>query len=74
MTSTFKTEDQTEALRIIKSLDMAACLDGIVNTIRRRHTRHSDYNEEQQKVAEDIFKEINESLSEYGIDLDELFQ
>ena len=65
-------EDHKEATRIIKSLDMAACLDGIVNTIRRRHTKHIDYNEEQQQVAENIFKEINESLIEFSIDLDEL--
>ena len=70
----FKTEDQIEAKRIIKSLDMVACLDEIVNTIRRRHTKHSNYNEEQQEVAEKIFNEINTSLNEFSIDLDELFQ
>lgn len=70
----FKTEDQIEAKRIVKSLDMVACLDEIANTIRRRHVKYSDYNEEQQEVAEKIFDEINTSLNEFSINLDELFQ
>lgn len=74
MKSKFVTEDQTEALRIVKSLDMAACLDEIVMTIRRKHTKYSNYNEEQQKVADDIFEEINDCLIEYNINLQELFQ
>jgi len=72
--STFETEDQTEALRIVKSLDMASCLDEIVTTIRRKHTKHSTYNEQQQKVADEIFEEINDCLNEYNINLEELFQ
>lgn len=72
MKSTFKTKDNSESLRIIKNLDLAACLHEISYTVRRKHTKYSKYNEEQQKVADDIFEEIGEYLSEYNINLKEL--
>jgi len=74
MKAIFETEDQTEALRIVKSGNMAICLDEIISTIRRKHTKWSDYNEQQQKVADNIFEEIKDCINEYNINLEELFQ
>lgn len=74
MKTRFKAKDEYEALRLLKSENMANCLDEIISTIRRKHIKYSNYNEEQQKVADNIFEEINDCLNEYNINLEELFQ
>ena len=69
----FETEDQIEATRIIKSLDIVLCLDQILGHIYTKHIKRNEtYTEQQLEVAENILKDINKIIDDHNINLDEL--
>ena len=65
MKTTFETLDDKEALRMIKSLDMALFIFELQNNLWRKF-KHSDYDYTPYKEA------INELLKEYNINIDVL--
>lgn len=73
MKHVFKTEEQIEATRIIKSLDIVLCLDQILGHISTNHIKRNEtYTEQQLEVAENILKDINKIIDDHNINLDEL--
>ena len=65
MKITFETSDDKEALRMIKSLDMASFIFELQNNLWRKF-KHSDYDYTPYQDA------INQLLKEYNINIDEL--
>lgn len=65
MKTTFETLDDKEALRMIKSLDMALFIFELQNNLWRKF-KHSDYDYTPYQEA------INELLKEYNINIDVL--
>jgi len=67
MKTTIETEDDYEARRMLKSLDMALCLWEIVhNTWRQFKNSDIDY--------QPIFEAITEELDKHNINLDDLIE
>lgn len=73
MKHVFATEDDMEALRIIKSLDMALSIFEIDN-VRRKYLKYEDLDEKEYLLAEKIFSEINELFIENNVNIDELVE
>ena len=65
MKTTFETLDDKEALRMIKSFDMALFIFELQNNLWRKF-KHSDYDYTPYQEA------INELLKEYNINIDVL--
>jgi len=55
----FETKDTKEALRIVKSLDMACVLFEIGN-IRRKYLKYGELSEVEEVVVERVFEDIYE--------------
>ncbi len=69
----FTTDDKHEAERIAKSEDMATCLHDISYRIRRKFLKYNDtLTQEQYDVADEIFNQIQESINEHKINLEDL--
>ena len=62
----FKCEDDQEAKRVIKSLDMASFIFELVHN-GWREFKHTDYDYERSWAV------INKLLEEHNINIDELF-
>jgi hypothetical protein len=69
----FATEDDMEALRIVKSLDMALSIFEIGN-VRRKYLKYEDLDEKEYLLAEKIFDEINELFINNNVNIDELVE
>ena len=69
----FATEDDTEALRLLKSLDMALSIFEIGN-LRRKYLKYEDLDEKEYLLAEKIFDEINELFTDNDVNIDELIE
>jgi hypothetical protein len=69
----FATEDDMEALRIVKSLDMALSIFEIDN-VRRKYLKYEDLDEKEYALAEKIFSEINELFIDNNVNIDELVE
>ena len=69
----FETKDEKEALRIIKSLDMASVLFELSN-IRRKYIKYGDLSEEQDEAVEKVFQDIFEEVSDKGLVIEDLFE
>ena len=67
----FATEDDMEAMRIVKSLDMALSIFEIDN-LRRKYLKYEDLDEKEYNLAEKIFDEINELFQKNNVNIDEL--
>ncbi len=67
------TEDESEALRITKSLDMALALYDITYITRRRYLKYDEtLTPDQYDLLEKVFQEILDCLTEYGINTEDL--
>ena len=69
----FETKDAKEALRIVKSLDMACVLFELGN-IRRKYIKYGDLSEEQDEAVERVFKDIFEEINKKGLVIDDLLE
>ena len=69
----FETEDDMEALRIVKSLDMALSIFEIAN-VRRKYLKYEDLDEKEYLLAEKIFSEINALFIDNNVNIDELVE
>ena len=69
----FETKDAKEALRIVKSFDMACVLFEIGN-IRRKYIKYGDLSEEQDEAVEKVFKDIFEEINKKGLIVDDLLE
>ena len=65
MKATFETEDQQEALRIVKSLDMAS----FIFELTKNTFRHIE-----EITVDEVKEKINELIERYGINIDELIE
>lgn len=67
----FETEDDKEAIRIIKSTDMALAL----YDISRGMLKSLDHREDMGKITvDDVRRHVFETLEKYAIDIDELIE
>lgn len=73
MKYTFKTKDDMEAMRIVKSLDMALSIFEIGN-LRRKYLKYEDLDGKEYLLAERIFDEINELFIDNNVNIDELIE
>ena len=69
----FETKDAKEALRIVKSFDMACVLFELDN-IRRKYIKYGDLSEEQDEAVERVFKDIFEEINKKGLIVDDLLE
>lgn len=69
----FETKDAKEALRIVKSLDMACVLFELGN-IRRKYVKYEELSEEQDEVVERVFEDIFEEINKKGLVIDDLLE
>ena len=69
----FETKDAKEALRIVKSLDMACVLFELGN-IRRKYVKYEELSEEQYEAVERVFKDIFEEVNKKGLVIDDLLE
>ena len=69
----FETKDAKEALRIVKSLDMACVLFELGN-IRRKYVKYEDISEEESLVVERVFEDIFEQINKKGLIVDDLLE
>ena len=69
----FATEDDLEAMRIVKSLDMALSIFEIDN-VRRKYLKYEDLDEKEYLLAEKIFSEINELFIDNNVNIDTLIE
>lgn len=69
----FETKDAKEALRIVKSLDMACVLFELGN-IRRKYIKYGDLSEEQDEAVEKVFQDIFEEINKKGLVIDDLLE
>ena len=69
----FETKDAKEALRIVKSLDMACVLFELGN-IRRKYIKYGELSEEQDEAVEKVFKDIFEEINKKGLIVDDLLE
>ena len=69
----FETKDAKEALRIVKSLDMACVLFELGN-IRRKYVKYEELSEEQYEAVERVFKDIFEEINKKGLVIDDLLE
>jgi len=67
----FETKDTKEALRIVKSLDMACVLFEIGN-IRRKYLKYGELSEVEEVVVERVFEDIYEEINKRGLVIDDL--
>lgn len=67
----FETEDDKEAMRMMKSTDMALAL----YDISRAMLKSLDHREDMGKImADDVRRHVFETLEKYAIDIDELIE
>jgi hypothetical protein len=64
-----KADDQMAHLRCIKATDMAIVLHYIVNNLQRSMNQSYDSGYSEKPEMEDVFKEINEQLIAYDINI-----
>ena len=69
----FETKDTKEALRIVKSLDMACVLFELGN-IRRKYLKYGNLSEAEGAVVERVFKDIYEEINNRGLVIDDLLE
>ena len=69
----FETKDEKEALRIIKSLDMASVLFELSN-IKRKYLKYESLTEEEEAIVEKVFQDIFEEVSDKGLVIEDLFE
>ena len=69
----FETKDAKEALRIVKSFDMACVLFELGN-IRRKYIKYEDISEEESLVVERVFEDIFEQINKKGLVIDDLLE
>ena len=69
----FETKDTKEALRIVKSLDMACVLFELGN-IRRKYIKYGDLSEAEDAVVERVFEDIYEEVNKKGLVIDDLLE
>ena len=69
----FETKDEKEALRIIKSLDMASVLFELSN-IKRKYLKYESLTEEEEAIVEKVFQDIFEEVSDKGLVIEDLIQ
>ena len=69
----FETKDAKEALRIVKSFDMACVLFELGN-IRRKYVKYEELSEEQYEAVERVFKDIFEEVNKKGLVIDDLLE
>ena len=69
----FETKDAKEALRIVKSFDMACVLFELGN-IRRKYVKYEELSEEQDEAVERVFKDIFEKKKKKGLVIDDLLE
>ena len=69
----FETKDTKEALRIVKSLDMACVLFELGN-IRRKYLKYGNISEAEGAVVERVFKDIYEEINNRGLVIDDLLE
>ena len=69
----FETKDAKEALRIVKSLDMACVLFELGN-LRRKYIKYGDLSEEQDEAVEKVFQDIFEEINKKGLVIDDLLE
>ena len=65
----FETKDEKEALRIIKSLDMASVLFELSN-IKRKYLKYESLTEEEEAIVEKVFQDIfkhTENMGHYNM-------
>ena len=66
----FETKDEKEALRIMKSLDMASVLFELSN-IKRKYLKYESLTEEEEAIVEKVFQDIFEEVSDKGLVIDD---
>ena len=67
------TEDEKEANRIVKSLDMALALYDITYTTRRAYLKYDEtLTEEQYQIVEKVFQDIFDCLTDNGVNIEDL--
>ena len=69
----FETKDEKEALRIMKSLDMASVLFELSN-IKRKYLKYESLTEEEEAIVEKVFQDIFEEVSDKGLVIEDLFE
>ena len=69
----FETKDTKEALRIVKSLDMACVLFELGN-IRSKYLKYGNISEAEGAVVERVFKDIYEEINNRGLVIDDLLE
>ena len=69
----FATDDDMEAMRIVKSLDMASSIFEIGN-LRRKYLKYENLSKKEYLLAEKIFNEINELFINNNVNIDELIE
>lgn len=69
----FETKDAKEALRIVKSFDMACVLFELGN-IRRKYIKYEDLSEEQDEAVERVFEDIFEEVNKRCLVIDDLLE
>ena len=69
----FETKDAKEALRIVKSLDMACVLFELGN-IRRKYVKYGELSESEDALVEKVFEDIFEEINKKGLVIDDLLE
>ena len=64
-------EDAAHHLRCTKALDLALCLNEF-NTQLLAHLKYDEITQCRRDVLKSVLKILNETLEEYGINLEEL--
>ncbi len=64
-------EDKTAHLRCTKALDLVFCLESIENNLYKR-LKYDDMTSKEKALLFNMSKFLEETMQEYGIDLDEL--
>ena len=69
----FETKDAKEALRIVKSFDMACVLFELGN-IRRKYVKYGELSESEDALVEKVFEDIFEQINKKGLVIDDLLE
>jgi len=72
MKATFKSNDEKEINRIVKSLDMACFIFQLTNNTKKSF--FDDGETAYNQAVEDVFNRIYEMLEEYNINIDDLIE
>jgi len=65
-------DDEIKHLRCVKATDMAIVLHYITNNLQRNMNRAYDSGSSEKPEMEDVFKEIDDMLVEYDINISSL--